>query len=128
MQVIGKAYGADYADPTPATLTTAVYDMEAAYTDAANRVNQDASRKNLNGGILGGLFGGISAPLTPGIYTFGSGVTIASTIYFQGSGEAPGQGDTDVFIIQIAGVLDQAADVKVILTNGTLAKNIFWQV
>jgi len=127
-QLTGQAFAADNTAPTPALLTVAVNDMEAAYTNAANRVNQDANRKNLNGGILGGAFGGISAPLTPGVYTFVSAVTIASTIYFQGSGQAPGQGDTDVFIIQITGVLAQAANVEVILTNGALAKNIFWQV
>jgi hypothetical protein len=127
-QLTGQAFAADYTAPTAALLTAAVNDMEAAYTDAANRGNQDANRKNLNGGILGGAFGGISAPLTPGVYTFASAVTIASTIYFQGSGQAPGQGDTDVFIVQITGVLAQAADVEVILTNGALAKNIFWQV
>jgi hypothetical protein len=39
-----------------------------------------------------------------------------------------GQGDTDVFIIQMTGNLIQAANYNVILSNGALAKNIFWQV
>ena len=33
----GAAYASDYAPPTPANLTTAVSNMEAAYTDAAGR-------------------------------------------------------------------------------------------
>ena len=35
---------------------------------------------------------------------------------------------TDVWIFQIAGVLEIANGMKVILSNGALAKNIFWQV
>ena len=36
-QVTGKIYAANYASPTPANLTTAVLNMEAAYSDAAGR-------------------------------------------------------------------------------------------
>ena len=36
-QVIGKAFAADNAVPSPSNLTVAVLDMEAAYTDAAGR-------------------------------------------------------------------------------------------
>jgi hypothetical protein len=39
VQIAGRAYAADYAVPTPTLLTTAVSDMEAAYTDAAGRLN-----------------------------------------------------------------------------------------
>jgi hypothetical protein len=38
------------------------------------------------------------------------------------------EGSTDVFIIQITGNLVQDANFKVNLTNGALAKNIFWQI
>jgi hypothetical protein len=48
-------------------------------------VNTEASCINLGLGILGGVFGGEEAPLTPGVYTFGSGVTIASDIYLEGN-------------------------------------------
>src|SRR5450759_2208721 len=34
---VGNVYAADYAVPTPATMTTAVGDRETAYTDAAGR-------------------------------------------------------------------------------------------
>jgi hypothetical protein len=127
-QVVGQAFGADYGVPTPALLTSAVGDMGAAYLNAAGRLNSDGARINMGGGLLGGAFGGITAPLTPGIYTFGSGVSILDTIYFEGTGLAPGQGDTDVFIIQMSGNLIQAADIDVILVNGALSKNIFWQI
>jgi len=36
-QVVGKVFAADYAVPTSSRLTTAVSNMEAAYTDAAGR-------------------------------------------------------------------------------------------
>jgi hypothetical protein len=120
-QITGKAYAADYAVPIPTALTSAVSDMETAYTDAAGRPNTDAARIDLGGGVLGGAFGGAAAKLTPGVYTFGTDVTIALDIYFDGSA-------TDVFIIQITGNLLQAANVFVFLTGGALAKNVFWQV
>jgi hypothetical protein len=119
-QLTGQAFAADYGGATETKLTTAVLDMEAAYTDAAGRLNPDAARINLGAGILG-VAGGAIDPLTPGVYTFGTGVTITSDIYFDGS-------DTDIFIIQIAGNLVQAANKNVILQGGALAKNIIWQV
>nr|AFK64812.1 ice-binding protein isoform 2 [Pyramimonas gelidicola] len=124
-QLTGKAFAANYATPTPAHLTTAVSDMETAYTDAAGRANEDPERLNLNGGALGGDFGGECAPLTPGVYTFGSDVTIGANIYFEGS---TASGNTDVFIIQMTGNLMQVANTQVVLSGGALAKNIFWQI
>jgi hypothetical protein len=119
-QLAGKAYASDYAVPIPDTLTTAVLDMEAAYTNAKGRTNSDAARINLVGATLGGDFGGPTAPLTPGVYTFGADVQITGGITFQGSA-------SDIFIIQIAGNLVQDANYNVIL-DGAMAKNIFWQV
>ncbi|MGM0432941.1 MAG: ice-binding family protein, partial [Spirochaetota bacterium] len=39
--VTGRLYASDYATPTPATLTTAISDMETAYTSAAGFTNPD---------------------------------------------------------------------------------------
>jgi hypothetical protein len=128
-QVTGKVYAADYDAPTPSTMTTAVADMKTAYDDAAGRSTPDAARKNLGAGILGGGAGGEATdPLTPGVYTFSTGVYISNNIFFEGTGTAAGQGDTDIFIIQTAGNMVMAANKMVVLTNGALAKNIFWQV
>jgi hypothetical protein len=66
--------------------------------------------------------------LTPGVYTFGTGVSIVGNLHFQGTGVAAGQGDSDIFIIQMTGNLVQAANYSVLLSGGALAKNIFWQV
>jgi hypothetical protein len=111
-------------------MTTAVADMRAAYLEVEGRSTDDAARKNLGAGILGGggVAGGANAKLTPGVYTFSTGVYISNNIYFEGTGTAPGQGDTDIFIIQTAGNMVMAANKKVVLTNGALAKNIFYQV
>ena len=121
-QIIGEVFGADYAAPTPSILSTAVLDMEAAYLDAKGRPNSEADRKDLGAGILDGIVhGGPNTPLTPGVYTFADYVTITNDIYFQGSA-------TDVFIIQVAGYMTQAANVNVILKGGAKAENIVWQV
>jgi hypothetical protein len=114
-QAKGKAYAANYAAPMPATLTTAVGDMEIAYTDAAGRVNTDAARINLAGGLVGGL------TLTPGIYTFQVDITITDDITFEGNA-------TDIFILQTTKSVEQSANKNVILSGGVQAKNIFWVI
>jgi hypothetical protein len=112
-QVTGNVYAADYAVPTPTTLTTAVSDMEIAYTDASSRPNDDGARINLGNGEIGG------ETLTAGVYTFGSDITIKDHVTFSGAG---------VYIIQTTGNMLQDGGTMVILLNGALAKNIFWQV
>jgi hypothetical protein len=115
-QVNGKMYASDYAEPTPPMLTKAVIAWQAAYTNAAGRVNLDQTRINIGGGDIGGLV------LTPGVYTFDRGVQIQLDVTFDG-------GPDDVFIIQTTGVLSTpTAGKKVILTGGAQAKNVIWQV
>jgi hypothetical protein len=119
-QINGKAYAADYATPIASKLTTAVIDMETAYNDAAGRPTK--------GGGLRTTFkdafkaGDISSEiLTPGVYTFTVPIHFSADITFQGD-------ENDVFIIQTASSLLQAAGTKVRLLGGAQAKNIFWQV
>jgi hypothetical protein len=111
-QVIGDIYAADNASPTPATLTTAISDMNAAYTDAAGRATPDFT--NLGSGEIGGL------TLTPGLYKWTTGVTISTSVTING-------GPNDIFIMQISGTLTMASAKSVILTGGVVASNIFWQ-
>lgn len=40
-QVVGRLLAADYSNPTPSQLTSAVSDMQTAFTDAAGRVDPD---------------------------------------------------------------------------------------
>ncbi|MDO8705191.1 MAG: ice-binding family protein [Sulfuricaulis sp.] len=112
-QVTGKIYAADHMPPTPTVMTTAVSDMETAYTDAAGRTLPDFTE--LGAGEIGGL------TLVPGLYKWGTGVSILSDVTLSG-------GPNDVWIFQIAGDLTMAAAKNVILAGGALPKNIFWQV
>ncbi len=108
-----RVYASDYASPTPVNLTTAVLAMEASYTDAAGRTNPD--ELNLADGNLGGL------TLAPGLYRWGTSVTIPSNVTISGSAQ-------DVWIFQISNDLDVSAAQRVTLSGGASAANIFWQV
>lgn len=110
-QVTGNVYAADYADPTPANMTTAVLNMEAAYTDAAGRA---PDYTELGAGNIGGM------TLAPATYKWSTGVLIPTDVTLNG-------GPNDVWIFQIAQGITQASATKVILTGGALPKNIFWQ-
>ena len=110
--VVGQVFASDYSAPTPANLTTAVSDMETAYTDAAGRA---ASVTELGAGNIGGL------TIAPGVYSWGTGVTIPSDVTLSGGAKA-------VWIFQIAGTLDISSGTRVILRGGAQSKNIFWQV
>jgi len=111
-KVTGKVYAPDYAAPTPDNLTTAIGDMQRAYTDAAGRTIPDFTE--LGGGQIGGL------TLVPGLYKWGTDVLISSDVTLSG-------GPNDVWIFQIAGKITQANGTKVFLAGGALAKNVFWQ-
>ena len=108
-----RVYAADYAVPTPTNLTSAVASMQTAYTDAAGRSLPDFL--NLLSGNIGGL------TLAPGLYTWGSTVTIPSDITISG-------GSNDVWIFQVTGDLDLSAATHMLLAGGADARNIFWQV
>jgi hypothetical protein len=112
--VVGRVYSCDYAEPTPTMMTTAVSNMETAYTTAAGQTLPDFTE--LHSGNLTGK------TLVRGLYKWGTGVLI----------NAPGvtlTGDSnDVWIFQIAGTLTVGSGAIVTLSGGALPKNIFWQV
>ena len=112
--ITGKVYAADYAPPTPSNMTTAISDMQTAYTDAAGRVLPDSTE--LGAGDITGK------TITRGLYKWGTGVLIsAGGVTLSGS-------STDVWIFQIAQDLTVANGAMVTLSGGALASNIFWQV
>lgn len=118
VEVTGTIYSVDAAGPacktTNATrLTSAVGDMQTAYTDLAGRVNPDFV--NLGAGDIGGR------TLTPGLYNWSSGLLIPTDINIAG-------GPNDIFIFQVSGTLDMSSGVNVILSGGAQSKNIYWQV
>jgi hypothetical protein len=116
-QVTGNIYAFDYAAPTPTKVTTASTDMGLAYTDAAGRPAGVGPNLNLGDGTI------TTQTLAPGVYTWGSNVTLGAAQILTLSG-----GPTDVWIFQISGTLTTAATSSVNLTGGALPKNVFWQV
>ncbi|TDD98445.1 ice-binding protein [Flavobacterium cellulosilyticum] len=118
-EVTGAIYTVDAAGPLPCSitapsrLTTAVGDMQTAYTDAAGRSNPDYL--NLGAGDIGGK------TLTPGLYKWTSALNIPTDITISGS-------PTDIFIFQIAGTLKMSSAARITLAGGVQAKNIFWVV
>ena len=110
-QVVGSVFGANYAAPTPAMLTQAVTDMEAAYTDAAGRA---PNFTEFAAGLLNGQ------TLVPGVYKWSTGVAISGDITLAGD-------SSSVFIFEIAGVLSLTAGMSVNL-SGVNPANVFWQV
>lgn len=111
--VTGKAYAADYTAPTPTTMTTAVSDMEIAYTDAAGRTNPTATE--LGAGNIDGM------TITPGLYKWGTGVMIPNGVTLSGSSDS-------VWIFQIAEDLTIGNGAIITLSGGAQANNVFWQV
>jgi len=94
--------------------------LQVAYSTCAGitaNVNE-LSETELGAGDISGL------TLLPGVYKWSSTVVINTDLTLQGDGE----GYDSVWIFQIAHHLTLAAGTNVILTNGAIATNIFWQV
>ena len=111
-QVTGSVYASDYTAPTPSNLTSAIADMQLAFSDAAGRA---PGVTELGAGNIGGM------TLTPGVYKWGTGLLIPTNITLTGNA-------TDVWIFQIAQDLTMSGATSVFLAGGALPKNIFWEV
>jgi hypothetical protein len=118
-EVIGNTYTVDATGPLPCRitdaprLTTAVLNMQAAYTDAAGR--PDPNYLNLGAGNIGGL------TLTPGLYKWTGTLLIPTDIEIAGDKD-------DVWIFQVADTFEMSSAVRIHLSGGAKARNIFWQV
>jgi len=111
--VTGRIEASNMAAPTPAHLTTAIGNMETAYTEAAGRSLPDFTEQGA--GDISGL------TLVPGLYKWSSGVLIDTDVTLAG-------GNNDVWIFQIAQDLTVNSGVQVTLSGGARPQNIFWQV
>lgn len=111
-QVTGEVFASNYAPPTPVNLTTAVGDMQTAFTAASN---QAPAVTELGAGNIGSL------TLTAGVYKWGTGLLIPTDVYLSGS-------PNDVWVFQVAKNLTVSSGVNVVLMGGAVAKNVFWQV
>jgi uncharacterized repeat protein (TIGR02543 family) len=114
--VTGNIYASDYAAPTPANLTTAVNNMETAYTTANGLVSPAPTTEYMAGNLNG-------QTLAAGIWKWGTGVSITNGITLDGGGDACAS-----WVFQIAGDLTVASAAIITLINGADAKNIFWVV
>lgn len=115
-EVTGSIYTVDAGGPAceiinPSMLTSAVGDMQTAYTDAAGRTNPDFL--NLGAGNIGGM------TLKAGLYKWTSALVIPTNITISGN-------KNDIWIFQVAGTLIMSNAVKITLRGGAQAKNIFW--
>ena len=61
--------------------------------------------------------------LTPHTYVMNGAVTFTDTLYLNARGDA-----NAIFVIKVYGAFSTSTYSKVILTNGTQAKNVFWEV
>mmetsp|Transcript_7357 Transcript_7357/g.8546 ORF Transcript_7357/g.8546 Transcript_7357/m.8546 type:complete len:260 (+) Transcript_7357:448-1227(+) len=111
--VAGKIYAASYTSPTPSKMTTAISDMETAFTDAAGRVGPDYTE--LNAGNIEGK------TLKAGLYKWGGNVRFTSSLTFDGN-------STDIWILQIAKNVEVGSGAQVTLSGGAIWENIYWQV
>jgi hypothetical protein len=111
--VTGKVYAADYADPTPTKMLTAIGDKDIAYADAAGRA---VDYNELYAGDITGQ------TLTPGCYKWTSVVLVSA-----GGVTIHGAPD-DVWIFQTSQGLTVSSGAIVTLSGGAKASNIFWQV
>jgi len=114
--VTGRIYASDYAAPTPSNMTTAISNMETAYTTANGLVTPAP--------VIGAGAGNISGlNLAPGLYKWSTGVLIDPNTTVTLSG-----GVNDTWVFQIAQDLTVSNSAKIILQGGAQAKNIMWVV
>ena len=110
--VSGNIYAADYAVPTPANISTAVSDMETAFTTANGLTNSVITE--LGAGDITGM------TLVPGLYKWSTGLLISA------SGVTLTGGPNDTWVFQIGQGLTVANGAIIHLAGGAQAKNIFW--
>ena len=107
----GVVRGTQHASGATAVVN-ANTDLQAAYTAAANRPSNFALAPDLLGQTL-----------SPGVHTYVG----CSRQHRDRHARRRGHPDA-VFIFQIGAAFSAAASSHVVLTNGTQAKNVFWQV
>lgn len=95
-----------------AAVDTAQEDRQAAYDSVAAQTGGTA----FSGDQAGKIY-------TPGLYTTAAAITNTGTITLDAAGDPSAR-----FVFQIGAALSSAASTKVVLANGALANNVYWQV
>lgn len=112
--VTGNVYAANYAAPTPAKMTSAISDMQTAFTTANGLVINPIV--NLYAGDISGK------TLLPGLYKYSTGVLVTN------AGVTLSGGPNDTWVFQIAKNLTVNNSAIITLQGGAQVKNIFWVV
>lgn len=110
--VSGNVYAADYAVPTPANISTAVTDMQTAFTTANGLTTSVITE--LGAGDITGM------TLVPGLYKWSTGLLISA------SGVTLTGGPNDTWVFQIGQGMTVANGAIIHLAGGAQAKNIYW--
>lgn len=93
--------------------------VDQAHANAVSAYNAIANR---TGGVViaSALVGAV---LSPGLYTIAGAASNTGTLTLNGGGDSAA-----IFVFQVDGALSFAAASHVVLTNGTQASRVFWQV
>jgi hypothetical protein len=107
----------------PGTVLGAVHDKDAAAETA--QADRQAAYDQATGMTSTDAFAGDQAGKTfkPGVHTTAAAFTNTGTMTLDADGD-PGA----VFVFQVGAALSSAAASKVVLTDGALANNVYWQV
>ena len=95
---------------TPETAQCAA-DLNELYSDLVGRL----------GTVRAGAY--TTETLTPGVYTTAGAASVGGILTLDGSGDPNAR-----FIIKTGGAFTMGAGAKILLTNGTQAKNVFWVI
>ncbi|WP_346386519.1 ice-binding family protein [Nocardioides sp.] len=107
----------------PGTLAGTIHDKDtAAETAQSDRADAYAAAAAQTGGTaFAGDQGGVT--FHPGLYSTAAAFSNTGTITLDADGDS-----NAVFVFQIGAALSSAALSKVVLTDGALANNVYWQV
>ena len=107
----------------PGTTKGTIHDKDAAAEQAQSDRQDayDAAAAETSTGALTGDQAG--ATFTPGVYTSAAAVTNTGTMTLDAAGDS-----SAVFVFQVGAAFSSAAASKIVLKNGALANNVFWQV
>lgn len=100
------------------TTRIATPEVETAHED--RQAAYDAVVAQTGGTAFGGDLAGTT--FTPGLYSTAAAITNTGTITLDADGDP-----SAIFVFQVGAALSSAAATKVVLTDGALANNVYWQ-
>lgn len=110
---LADIYAGDDSGEAQNYLTMAREDLVAAYKEVYAR----EADKDKVGAYRGDISG---KTLPPGTYRFSNGLAVASDVILEGE-------ENDVWIFQVDGDINLAANTHISLSGGAQAKNVYWQ-